>query len=93
MSRSRQNGSSRGHLALNIQVARALQGWSQEKLGLRCGLKRTYIGAIERGEINPGIDNLDRIADGLGVECHVLLQRPDLAQPQLYQALKGHPGR
>ena len=82
------DGSSRGRLSLNLQVARTLHGWSQEQLGLRCGLKRTYIGALERGEINPGIDNLDRIAEGLGIDCYVLLLSPDQAQPMLYKQMK-----
>jgi ribosome-binding protein aMBF1 (putative translation factor) len=82
------DGSSRGRLSLNLQVARTLHGWSQEQLGLRCGLKRTYIGALERGEINPGVDNLDRIAEGLGIDCYVLLLSPDQAQPLLYQQMK-----
>ena len=85
---NRLDGSSRGRLSLNLQVARTLHGWSQEQLGLRCGLKRTYIGALERGEINPGIDNLDRIAEGLGIDCYVLLLSPDQAQPLLYQSMK-----
>lgn len=77
----------RRHLALNLQVARTIRGWSQEDLGLRCGLKRTYIGAVERAEINPGIDNLDRIANGIGVACYVLLMDPEQAQPLIYRTL------
>lgn len=86
-------GSSRRFLALNLQVARALSGWSQEDLGLRCGLKRTYIGALERGEVNPGMDNVDRIAAGLGVPSHVLIQSPELAQPLIYQSLSNKGGK
>jgi transcriptional regulator with XRE-family HTH domain len=82
------NGFARGRLSINLQMARTLNGWSQEQLGLNCGLKRTYIGALERGEINPGLDNLDRIAAGLGIECFVLLMSPDVAQPMLYKTLK-----
>jgi len=88
---NRLNGSSRSRLSLNLQLARTLLGWSQEQLGLRSGLKRTYIGALERGEINPGIDNLDRIAKGLGVDCYVLLLSPDQAQPLLYKSMSGNP--
>ena len=88
---NRLNGSSRSRLSLNLQLARTLLGWSQEQLGLRCGLKRTYIGALERGEINPGIDNLDRIAKGLGIDCYVLLLSPDQAQPMLYKSVAASP--
>jgi ribosome-binding protein aMBF1 (putative translation factor) len=74
------SSSSRSHLALNLQMARTIFGWSQEQLGLRSGLKRTYIGALERQEINPGIDNLDRIAAALGVPANVLILNPEEAQ-------------
>jgi transcriptional regulator with XRE-family HTH domain len=76
------NGS-RGTLAMNIQLARTVFGITQDELAQRCGLKRSYIGALERSEINLGLDNVDRIAAGLGIEPHVLLLNPDLAQPIL----------
>ena len=75
--------SSRSTLALNIQLARTVFGLTQDELAQRCGLKRSYIGALERSEINLGLDNVDRIAAGLGIEPHVLLLNPDLAQPIL----------
>lgn len=80
-------------MALNIRVARVLCGWSQEALGLECGLKRTYIGALERAELNPGVDNVDRIAKGLGVPAYVLLMPPDVAQPSIYRHLSGQGAR
>ena len=85
----RQTPSSRSHLALNLQIARTIFGWSQEELGLQCGLKRTYIGALERLEVNPGIDNLDRIAKALGLPPHILILSPDQAQPLIFRSLNG----
>jgi transcriptional regulator with XRE-family HTH domain len=41
---------------------------SQEKLGFACGLDRSYIGRVERGESNVGLVNIHRIADALKVE-------------------------
>ncbi|MGA2078755.1 MAG: helix-turn-helix transcriptional regulator [Terriglobia bacterium] len=35
---------------------------SQEEFADRCGLDRTYIGGIERGERNLGLVNIERIA-------------------------------
>ena len=35
---------------------------SQEEFADRCGLHRTYMGAIERGERNVSLVNLERIA-------------------------------
>ncbi|PKR83889.1 helix-turn-helix domain-containing protein [Heyndrickxia camelliae] len=45
---------------------------SQEALGLECNLDRTYIGGIERGERNPTVLNLKKIADALGVSVEQL---------------------
>jgi len=73
-------------LASNLRAARSLFQWSQEELGLQCGLKRTYIGALERREVNPGIDNLDKLALGVGVLAHVLLLSPELAYAEIYGA-------
>jgi transcriptional regulator with XRE-family HTH domain len=73
-------------LASNLRAARSLFRWSQEELGLQCGLKRTYIGALERREVNPGIDNLDKLAHGMGVLSHVLLLSPELAYAEIYGA-------
>jgi hypothetical protein len=80
--------SSRISLASNLRAARSLFRWSQEELGLRCGLKRTYVGALERREVNPGIDNLDKLAVGVGVLAHVLLLSPDRAYVEIYAAFE-----
>lgn len=39
-------------------------GISQEELGNRSGLHRTYISDVERGERNIGLGNIDAIARG-----------------------------
>jgi len=36
-----------------VRETRARRGLSQEQLGFTAGLHRNYVGAIERGEINP----------------------------------------
>jgi transcriptional regulator with XRE-family HTH domain len=46
---------------------RARRGFSQEALGFRGGLHRNYVGAIERGEINPTLRVILKFCDGLGV--------------------------
>jgi transcriptional regulator with XRE-family HTH domain len=51
-----------------VRELRAQQGLSQEQLAQRCGLHRTYIGGIERGERNPSLDNIGKIAAALSVK-------------------------
>jgi transcriptional regulator with XRE-family HTH domain len=57
---------------------RALRGHarvSQIALGRRIAMHHNYLGAIERGEIaNPGLETVDRIANGLGVSIAVLAE-------------------
>ncbi|MDD4923967.1 MAG: helix-turn-helix transcriptional regulator [Dehalococcoidales bacterium] len=43
-------------------------GISQEELAFRAGIHRTYLGGIERGERNPSLKNIDRIAKALNIE-------------------------
>ena len=57
-----------------MRLNRATQQLSQEALAHECGLNRTYLSAIERSERNVSIDNIARIAKGLGVEAWRLLK-------------------
>ncbi|HYV15991.1 MAG TPA: helix-turn-helix transcriptional regulator [Conexibacter sp.] len=48
-----------------VRELRARRGLSQEELGYRSGLHRNYVGAIERGEINPTFRVLLKLERGL----------------------------
>ncbi len=58
----------RRRLGAVVRQHREAQGHSQESFADACGLHRTYVGAIERGERNVSIDNIARIAEALGVD-------------------------
>ena len=50
-----------------LRTLREGRGVSQEELAARCGLHRTYLGSIERGEYNLTLRSLRRITDALGI--------------------------
>ena len=50
-----------------VRTIRKSKGLSQETLALMCGLDRTYIGGVERGERNISLINMHKIANALGV--------------------------
>ncbi len=56
----------------NLRKYRNGLGISQEKFAERCGLHRTYISDIERFQRSIALENIQRIADGLGVETYKL---------------------
>ena len=70
---------SRAHAALGrtVRDIRKKHGVSQEELGHRAGVDRTYVGGIERGEKNPTFETFGRLAKGLGVPPSKLLARAE----------------
>ncbi len=63
----------RVRLGLRVRLLRIERGWSQEVLAELAGLHRNYIGHVERGELNAGIENLVRLAGALGVPVGTLI--------------------
>jgi len=51
-----------------IRAKRLEMGLSQEEFATQCGIHRTYMGAVERGERNISLLNIVRIANGLKVK-------------------------
>jgi len=49
-------------------------GVSQEEFADRCGLDRTYLGGIERGERNVALVNIEKIARALKTSLSELFQ-------------------
>lgn len=56
----------------NVRYYRSQLNISQEKLGEICGLHRTYISDIERFTRSISLENIQKIADGLGIETYKL---------------------
>lgn len=57
-----------------IKEIRQQAGLSQEKLAEACGLHRTYVGGVERGERNVSLLNIVVLARALGVKPADLLE-------------------
>lgn len=66
-----------------VREARAAAGLTQEELADRSGLDRSYMGGVERGERNPTLSVIEKIAEGLGLP---------LAELFSYSAKKGPRG-
>ena len=61
-------------VGLRIRRCREKKNLSQEELAFEAGLHRAYIGQIERGEKNIGVQNLEKIAKALGIKTSSLLE-------------------
>jgi transcriptional regulator with XRE-family HTH domain len=62
-------------LAANIRAFRDRNGLSQEEFADLCGLHRTYVGSVERGERNVSLSTLEVLATVIGVSVPKLLTR------------------
>jgi transcriptional regulator with XRE-family HTH domain len=63
----------RTKLGRTVRRLRHEAGYSQESFADKCGVHRTYMGSVERGETNISLDNLERIARALGLSAGELL--------------------
>ena len=60
-------------LGQRVRELRRKAGFSQEGFADACGVHRTYMGAIERGERNLSFHNLVKISQALGITLSQLL--------------------
>jgi len=58
---------------VTVRLLRQKAGLSQEKFADLCGLHRTYIGSIERGEKNVTLQTAKKIADVLNMKLSDLI--------------------
>ena len=57
-----------------VRELRKDQGYSQENFAYACGLDRTYMGGIERGERNLALRNINLIAETLDISLAELME-------------------
>ena len=50
-----------------VRRLRAREGYSQEAFAAKIGVHRTFVGSVERGETNISLENIARVAKGLGM--------------------------
>lgn len=58
--------------SMNLKKYRTVIGLSQEAFADKAGLHRTYISAIECGKRSIALDNVQKIADALGIDTYLL---------------------
>jgi DNA-binding XRE family transcriptional regulator len=63
----------RQRLGRAVRRLRRAAGYSQEAFADHVRVHRTYMGAIERGEVNVSLDNIERVAAALGMTPDRLL--------------------
>lgn len=62
-------------LGRKLRTLRHVANLSQEELAELSGLHRNYIGGMERGERNPTITSLRRVAKAFGISLSKLFKR------------------
>lgn len=70
-------------IARRVRELRQAQGLTLDQLAQRCGVSRSMISVVERGESSPTASVLDKLAAGLGSSLNVLIESPqaDAASP------------
>ena len=61
-------------LGQRIRELRSKRGYSQEAFADICGVHRTFMGTIERGESNLSFQNIFKVATNLGVPLSELFR-------------------
>jgi len=70
-------------LGRRIRELRTRHGWTQEQFAEFCGLHRTYMGHVERGEKNVSLSTVARVANALGVRISALFgHSQDIPTPE-----------
>ena len=65
---------SKQHLGKIIRDLRKAKWYSQEAFAAKCKIHRTHMGLIENGKTNITFENLEKIAEKLGITASELLK-------------------
>ena len=76
-----------------IKRIRKTKKLSMERLAAESGVSRSMLGQIERGEANPSVALLGKLASALKVPAEVLLENDDFQTLQLVRELDTRPKR
>ena len=68
-------------LGKRVRALRNAMGMSQEKLGLACGLDRTFINHIEHGRRNVTLESLYKLSLGLNLTLSELVENLEFEDP------------
>lgn len=66
------------HIGNRIRNYRMQLGYSQERLAEISGCHPTYIGQVERGEKNPTLESIEKIASALKISMSKLFENLDV---------------
>lgn len=61
-------------LGNRIKTLRKKLGFTQEDLAFKIGVDRSYMGFVERGERNPTLDKLSKLAKSLEINLSQLFE-------------------
>lgn len=75
----------KANLGKNIKKYRTYRDLTQKKLAEAAGFHYTYIGQVERGDIEPSFKALNKISEALGVGVDKLLINYELATESIIQ--------
>ncbi|CAO1660020.1 helix-turn-helix domain-containing protein [Halomonas sp. NPDC076908] len=75
-------------LGQNIREERKKKGFSQDAFALAAGIDRSYIGRVERGEVNITVEKLYEIAAVLQCEPASLLPDQTTLEPEGHKPAK-----
>ena len=80
-------------VAENIKRIRKSKKLSMERLAAESGVSRSMLGQIERGEANPSVGILGKLAAALKVPAEVLLENDDFQSLMHYKECETKPIR